>query len=98
VTLLKNASIAVQESEERYRLLVENSPLGTMITDINGKILSVNKSLLSMVSKKEPGQMLGTILSDYTIFQESGILEDFKTCIEKKETIVSEKIIQYQQL
>lgn len=93
VTLLKNAILAVQESEERYRLLVENSPLGTMITDIDGKILSINRALLLMISKKTPEQMLNALLCDYSIFQDSGIVEDFKTCVEKKETVISERTI-----
>lgn len=93
ITLLQNASIAIRESEERYRLLVENSPLGTMITDIDGKIISVNKSLLSMISIDNQEQMLGSMLSDYKIFKDSGILDDFKACIEKNETVVNEKSI-----
>lgn len=93
ITLLQNASIAIRESEERYRLLVENSPLGTMITDIDGKIIGVNKSLLSMISIDNQEQVLGSMLSDYKIFRDSGILDDFKACIEKNETVVNEKSI-----
>lgn len=91
VTPLKNANQAIQESEEKYRLLVENSPLGTIITDRKGKILNINKSMQDILgwSSTEPHQE--TLLSEISLFHGSRLLEDFELCVEKRETIVSER-------
>ncbi len=42
VTDLRNAEKALKESEEYYRAVIETSPDGFWVTDVNGKILEVN--------------------------------------------------------
>jgi len=45
----KQAEEALQESEERYRRLVENAPLGILSADPQGRIVAVNPALLAML-------------------------------------------------
>lgn len=91
VTPLKNANLAIQESEEKYRLLVENSPLGTIITDRKGKILNMNKSMLDMLGWSDIESHNETFLSQISMFHGSRLLEDFDICVDKRETIVNER-------
>ncbi|UCG77947.1 MAG: PAS domain S-box protein [Nitrospirota bacterium] len=51
----KKAEIVLQESEEKFRHIFENSPLGISHFDMKGKIVDCNKALIKMLgsSKKK---------------------------------------------
>ena len=56
VSALKEADERLKESESRYRLLVENSPVGFLLMDKDGKIEHVNDTLVKILgspSKEE---------------------------------------------
>ncbi len=55
ITDRKEALLALQESEERYRSLFEFSPVGIIIEDEEGNILDINKSISQITgySKEE---------------------------------------------
>jgi two-component system, NtrC family, sensor kinase len=48
ITERKAAEEALHQSEERFRNLVENLPVGIVITEMNGRILMVNKAYVEM--------------------------------------------------
>lgn len=47
------------ESEEKYRVLVENSLDGILIQDFNGKILFVNQAIVRVLGLKSPDEIIG---------------------------------------
>jgi PAS domain S-box-containing protein len=49
---------ALQESEQKYKDLVENSMVGIFKTTLSGKILYVNRALLSMLEFDSPDELL----------------------------------------
>ncbi|MBC7089263.1 MAG: PAS domain S-box protein [Methanobacteriales archaeon] len=48
ITELKEAKRRIEESEERYRAVVETAPNGIIVLDKNGRILEVNKKALKL--------------------------------------------------
>lgn len=52
------AEDALRESEERYRVIFEHSPLGILHFDLKGKIVSFNKQLLKILDVTEE-QIMG---------------------------------------
>lgn len=55
---------ALRESENNYRLLIENSPVSIHEIDLGGKITSMSKEGLRMHEVKEENEILGTLYVD----------------------------------
>ncbi len=54
VTHIKQAELHIKESENRYRSLIELSPLGIGVIDVNGNIIDVNQAYASMFGYRIP--------------------------------------------
>ncbi|MBF0318344.1 MAG: PAS domain S-box protein [Nitrospirae bacterium] len=53
ITELKKAEIALRESEERFRRIFEDSPLGIAVTDSNDYFIKANNTLCKMLGYSE---------------------------------------------
>ncbi|MBA4384019.1 MAG: hypothetical protein C0410_04730 [Anaerolinea sp.] len=60
----KQTEEALQESEERYRVLVENSPIGIMLAQ-KGKLIYANSAGVDLFGYKSMDEMLGQSLLKY---------------------------------
>ena len=60
----KRAEDALQESEERYRSLVELSPEAVVVHS-EGKIVYINKSCVKIFGASNPGEMIGKSIKDF---------------------------------
>jgi PAS domain S-box-containing protein len=56
----------IREVEEMYRSLVDSAPDGIGITDHTGHILFVNAALARMVGARNPSDVLGKEITDFT--------------------------------
>jgi PAS domain S-box-containing protein len=67
ITDLKRAETALHESEERYRSILNASPDGISITDMEGRILMVSPAVLAIAGCEREEEMLGRLFSDFIV-------------------------------
>ena len=72
----------IRQSETRYRLLIEKSPLGIVIVDTRGNIQKVNAKLLEILGSPSAGDTKNINILTYKPLVESGISQNFIQCAE----------------
>lgn len=63
ITQRKQVEAELQESEQRYRELVELSPIGIMVS-VEGEIVFVNPAAASILGVSRPGELVGRKVED----------------------------------
>jgi PAS domain S-box-containing protein len=63
----KQAEAVLRESEARYRALVETTPNGITLTDLDGKLLLCNQQSASLHDYESPEDMLGLNVYDLIV-------------------------------
>ncbi len=63
VTEQKNIEVALRDSEEKYRMLVDNAEDGVLMYDLEGKINFFNKAILEIL-EAEKDEMIGKYVLD----------------------------------
>ncbi len=88
--MVEERTQALRESESRYRMLVENAPVGIISCDLKGRILDQNQALLEILGSpsREVTQQINVLESPPLI--EAGIAGDIERCISTGAHIVSE--------
>jgi PAS domain S-box-containing protein len=90
VTERKAVEEALKQSGERYRILVENSPIGIASYDLDGKILDLNTAMPSIMGS--PSLEATKRINVFTLPQlvEGGLSDAMRRCVTNGETIVDE--------
>ncbi|MGI6549973.1 MAG: PAS domain S-box protein [Syntrophomonadales bacterium] len=78
VTQRKEAEEALRQSESKYRLVFENTPLGILHFDGQGRITACNESLIQIVGPSEKGTLIGFNLLH---LPEKGLAEGVKQAL-----------------
>ena len=65
ITGQKRAERALRESEERYRLVFDESPMGIGIADEDGRLIAINDAITEMLGYTEE-ELLGRRIADIT--------------------------------
>lgn len=71
----KRTELALRESEELYRLLVENAGDGIFIAQ-DGKILFANRRAAEMAGYREPGEVTGRSMLDFIYPEDHALVLD----------------------
>ena len=77
----KQSEAALRKSEEKYRRLVENAPLGILTTDTAGQIVDFNPVLPKILNSPSPDVIRQMNIFDFPPLLESGIANDFLRCL-----------------
>ncbi len=81
---------ALSESEKLYRSLVENSPIGILLANQEGQIISINTAAVQMLGSPSREASAKINLLTFPPLVASGFVENFQTCLSTEKTIQAE--------
>ncbi len=91
ITERKLAEDKLKESEEKYRTLFDEAPIGILTCDVNGTILNVNKNAVELLGSPSKEATKQINLLTFPLLMRAGISGDFEKCINEGRQISSER-------
>jgi len=91
ITERKLTEKELKESEEKYRTLFDEAPIGILTCDVNGNILNVNTSALKLLGSPSKEATKKINLLTFPLLMKAGISADYKKCIMENRKISSER-------
>lgn len=87
----QQAEAALAASEARYRLLVDNAPLGVVVVDLEGNIVHTNQTFVDLVGSTSRAFVESVNVLTFPHSIAAGIAEDFQRCVETLGPLVAER-------
>lgn len=95
ITKQKNAEKALQNSEEKFRNLINFSPVGITLSSQQGEILETNQTIIDMMGFESKEEFLNTPASELywdkngrtqlvELFKKEGIVKNFEVRLKRK--------------
>ncbi|MDM8526825.1 PAS domain S-box protein [Anaerolineales bacterium HSG24] len=96
ITIRKQVEKALHESEEQYRNLYENVPVGIFRSNLEGKLLSVNRAFVQILGYESASELKKILMPDiyhdpkhreelFARLMEEGDIENFEVCVKHKD-------------
>ncbi|MFP4380517.1 MAG: PAS domain S-box protein [Candidatus Sumerlaeia bacterium] len=70
------AQLALQESEKRYRLMIENTDTGIIVLNRYGRILECNESCARIFGKQDAEQLVQSDIFEYLPWEDRKMMQD----------------------
>ena len=90
ITVRKDTEKELRDSEEKYRRLFENAPLGIISMDREGRVIDINQESLDILGAPSKEEVLSINALDYPPLIESGISNNVRRCLRFEEAGVYE--------
>lgn len=87
---LKQANETLKRNEERYRRLINDSPLGILTIDRQGKIIETNPKTLEILGSPSAEATRAINVFKLPLLVKSGISADFRRCLNTGHSIVAD--------
>ena len=92
----QRAETALRESEERYRTLFNEMPVGVYQTGEGGRILDANPALAALLGYASPGELTGLVAGDFYVepedrarwrqaIEQEGVLHDAESHLRRRD-------------
>ena len=82
---------ALRQSEARFRLLVENAPVGIIVVDSAGVMDDVNEKGIEILNDISPAIVSSENLLTFPLLVDSGVSGDIGKCLERGEPEIHER-------
>ncbi|MBD3245334.1 MAG: PAS domain S-box protein [Candidatus Moranbacteria bacterium] len=81
----------LMESEKKYRMLMENAPIGIISVDLKGRIMEVNTKLLNILGSPSAKETKKINILTFPFLVKAGISQDFKKCIKTHKPVIGQR-------
>ena len=85
------------EMRDRFRFLMEESPLGVYSVDIQGRIKDINSTMVKLMGFTSVEDIMDIRAMDYPPFQQAGIAQRIQKCLESRKAEIYECPIENEQ-